>query len=398
MNKTRVKTLLGATAFSLAAVGMANAGGFARGTADTDILFEQGNAARAGVTVVVPNRERATFKGNAVVPLSGSVDGFENPTYVIPSLAAKYQVNDAFACALTYTTPFGGHSDYTGMSVNGVPIGFDPTSQTGSSEQDFVTHEFGGTCAYGFDMAKGRFSLLGGLFYQSLDFDQWVGGPTRPYLFHLEDGQVGWRVGAAYEIPEIALRAQVMYRSATDIDATGDLTPTGLAPAFPDPSAEGHGKFPQSFEARVQSGVAPGWLVYGSVKWTDWSVMDVIDYSSPLGADQTLNFFWRDGWTVSGGVAHAFNDQLAGTVGLSWDRGVGTGHDIQTDIWTLSLGGSYKPSQNIEVRGGLGVLFFGSGSQDFVQTGPATSVSDPGIWTADSDVGYAGSLSLSVKW
>ncbi|MRX31825.1 outer membrane protein transport protein [Aminobacter sp. MDW-2] len=391
MNISRLKALLGATALTIVAAGAAQAGGFSRGTADTDILFEEGNAARAGVTVVAPNRTRDSYSGG--IPASG----FENPTYVIPSVAAKYKVNDAFACALTYTTPFGGHSDYTGLRINGALVGFDPTSLTGSSEQEFLTHEFGGTCSYGVDVGKGRFSLLGGLFYQSLDFEQWVGGPTRPLKFSLQDGQVGYRVGAAYEIKEIALRAQVMYRSATDIDATGDLSFTSNGAVLG--PATGWGKFPQSFEAKVQSGIAPGWLAYGSVKWTDWSVMDVINYKTPLSpANQTLNFFWQDGWTVTGGVAHAFTESFAGTASVTWDRGVGTGHDISTDTWTFGIGGSYKPNSNVEIRGGLGLLYIAAGSQDFRQVGPGTDVPSPGIYTAESDIGYAGSLSLAVKW
>lgn len=390
MTNLRFKALLGAGCVSLTVIGSAHAGGFSRGTADTDILFEDGDAARAGVTVVAPNRGRDSFNG---VP----VDGFENPTYVIPSVAAKYKVNDALACALTYTTPFGGHSDYTNLTIGGAPVKFDPTSLTGSSEQQFLTHEFGGTCAYGVQVGRGRLSLLGGVFYQTLDFDQWVGGPARPFLFHLTDGQVGWRIGTAYEIPEIALRAQIMYRSGTNIDASGDVSST-LNGATIGP-ATGWGKFPQSVEAKLQTGIAPGWLVFGSAKWTDWSVMDVINYHTALNpADQTLNFFWRDGWTLTGGVAHSFTDQLAGLVSLTWDRGVSTGHDIQSDVWTLGFGGSYKPNKNVEVRGGLGILFIDSGSQDFTQVGPGTDVPVPGIWKSNADVGYAGSFSLALKW
>lgn len=389
MNNLRLKALLGAAALSIVATA-ASAGGFSRGTADTDILFEDGNAARAGFTIVQPNRGRDSFHG---IP----VDGFENPTYVIPSVAAKYKVNDAVACALTYTTPFGGHSDYTSLTIGGVPVKYDPTSLTGSSEQEFLTHEFGATCAYGMQVGKGRLSLLGGVFYQSLDFDQWVGGPARPVLFHLTDGQVGWRIGTAYEIPEIALRAQIMYRSGTNIDASGDVS-SNLSGATIGP-ATGWGKFPQSVEAKLQTGIAPGWLAFGSVKWTDWSVMDVINYHTALSpVDQTLNFFWRDGWTLTGGVGHAFNDNLAGLVSLTWDRGVSTGHDIQSDVWTLAVGGSYKPNKNVEVRGGLGILFIDSGSQDFTQVAPGTDVPVPGIWKSNADVGYAGSLSLAVKW
>ena len=398
MNKTRLKALLGATALTIAAAGAANAGGFNRGTADTDILFEEGNAARAGFTVVTPNRSKDTYRP-AGSPVSLPASGFENPTYVIPSVAAKYKVNDAFACAATYTTPFGGHSDYTKFRVNGALFGFDPTTiaTTASSEQEFLTHEFGATCAYGVDAGQGRFSLLGGVYYQTLEFERWVGGPSRPLKFSLTDGQVGYRIGAAYEIKEIALRAQVMYRSGVDIDASGDLsfTSNGVSRG----PATGWGKFPQSFEAKVQTGVAPGWLAYGSVKWTDWSVMQVINYNTPLSSiDQTLNFFWRDGWTLTGGVAHGFTDTIAGTANISWDRGVGTGHDLSTDMWSFAVGGSYKPSSNVEIRGGLALLYFAAGSQDFRQVGPGVDAPAPGIYTAESDIGYAGNLSMSIKW
>jgi long-chain fatty acid transport protein len=402
MTILRTKELLAAGCFSVALIGTAQAGGFNRGTADTDILFEDGNAARAGVSIVVPNRGRDTFRPVGS-PVSFNVSGYETPSYVIPSVAAKYKVNDAFACALTYTTPFGGHSDFRNLTGAGpYPAGYDPTSLTGSVEQDFVTHEFGSTCAYGFQMGKGKLSLLGGIFYQSLDFDQWVGGPGGPGHFKLSDGQVGWRIGAAYEIPDIAFRAQVMYRSGTDIDASGDLSSTASGTSFG--PAEGHGKFPQSFEAKLQSGIAPGWLAYGSVKWTDWSVMDYVDYTIPVPgspgtfSNNSLNFLWQDGWTVTAGVAHSFTDTLAGTVSLTWDRGVSTGHDIQSDVWTLGFGGSYKPNSNVEVRGGLGVLFLASGTQNYVQGSGHTEVSAPGVWHSDSDVGYAGSLSLAVKW
>lgn len=394
MNISRLtKALLGATVLTIVAASAAQAGGFNRGTADTDILFEEGNAAaRAGVTVVTPNRGKDTFNGQRA-------SGFENPTYVIPSVAAKYKVNDAFSCALTYTTPFGGHSDYTKFRINGVLVGFDPTTAatTASSEQEFLAHEFGSTCSYGFDAGKGRFSLLGGLFYQSLDFEQWVGGPTRPFKFSLTDGQVGYRVGAAYEIKEIALRAQIMYRSGTDIDASGDVSLTANGASLG--PATGWGKFPQSFEAKVQSGIAPGWLAYGSVKWTDWSVMDVITYHTPLNpVDQTLNFFWRDGWTVTGGVAHAFTESFAGTASVTWDRGVGTGHDISTDTWTFGIGGSYKPNSNVEIRGGLGLLYLAAGSQNFIQVAPGVDAPAPNLYTAKSDIGYAGNLSIAIKW
>ncbi|MGG2475354.1 transporter, partial [Rhizobium sp. BR5] len=35
---------------------------------------------------------------------------------------------------------------------------------------------------------------------------------------------------------------------------------------------------PDSIELKVQSGIAPDWLAFGSVKWTDWSQIQVIPF------------------------------------------------------------------------------------------------------------------------
>ena len=57
MTLLRFNAFILAGCVSLTAVGTAAAGGFSRGTADTDILFEQGNFnMRSSVTIVSPNR------------------------------------------------------------------------------------------------------------------------------------------------------------------------------------------------------------------------------------------------------------------------------------------------------------------------------------------------------
>ena len=159
------------------------------------------------------------------------------------------------------------------------------------------------------------------------------------------------------------------------------------------PGALGSGTFPQSFEMKLQSGVAEGWLVYGGVKWTDWSVFERLKYTafSPVtgtNVNSALNFFYRDGWTVNAGVAHRFNEQFAGTVNVTWDRGVSTGFDINSTTWTGAIGGSYTPNEKTEVRFGVAYTYI----QDGVQLVPA------GVKRADSGHALAGSVSLGLKF
>ncbi len=390
----RITTIM-STAFAatVAMATVAQAGGFARGTADTDVLYEDGNfVLRSGVSYVSPTQNLNIGTPGSPGP-AGTAD--ITPDFVIPSFALKLQITDDMACAGTYTTPFGAHTDYSGTF-----LGFD-TDSLASVSQEFTAHEFGATCSYKFDMSKGRFYLLGGVFVQQLDFTQKVLGNAAPGgtgTFPLNDTGYGFRVGAAYEIPEIALRAQLMYRSAVDVSASGTFTSIAPGPVITNPNAVGSATFPQSLELKVQSGIAPGWLAFGSLKWTDWSVFDTLNYNA-TGAPSALVFNWRDGWTVSGGIAHAFTEQLAGSVSLTWDRGVGTGFDLQgSDVWTVAVGGSYKPEKGVEFRAGLGVSFFEGAVQNFADAGGGVMVPFPGYKSTSSGHAIGGSVSAKVAF
>src|SRR5690606_12309050 len=98
----------------------------------------------------------------------------------------------------------------------------------------------------------------------------------------------------------------------------------------------GSAAMPQSVELKVQSGIAPGWLAFGSIKWVDWSVLQIVSFCPvvtegiiPCVADgptelTSLDLLYRDGWTVTAGVGHSFNDHWSGALSLAWDRGTST--------------------------------------------------------------------------
>ena len=386
-----------------AAVGAAQAGGFSRGTADTDILYEDGNFnIRAGATIVSPSR-KFTVNGNPAL-----VGTDYASTYVVPSAAIKLNVTDDLRCSGTFSQPYGGSADYAA-----------PTT-SGKLSEHFVINEFGATCGYKLDLSKGRFWVLGGLFQESFDYSRVNFTPAGNANLGLNGSDVGYRIGAAYEIPEIALRAQLMYRSGSEYGASGSLSlPTaavlgqqaqaalaagnvalaqalqlqaqaaaaaGLVTTVP---ASGTGTLPQSVELKLQSGIAPGWLAFGSVKWTDWSVTEQLIVTSPLGI-QTNDYFWKDGWTVSLGVGHAFNEKISGAASLTWDQGVKTGWDLSSDTWTLGVGGSYKDDLGGEFRGGVGVTYIAGATETLNAVGTNSAVK--------GGVAYALSASYKVKW
>ncbi len=378
MNKMRVKTLLGATALSLATVSVAYAGGFSRGSADTDILFEDGNFnMRSSVTYVSPSRKYATN------PLNPYLVGLNHADdYVVPSFAVKFKIADSLSCAGTLTQSFGGSATWALSS-----------GLIGKLNEDFTMYEYGATCGVKFDLEKGRIWALGGIYNELTHYALAAGslfGTTIPRLrTYLRDSIIGCRAGLAYEIPDIRLRAQLMYRSGVDISATGTADHILLG-SLPNGST-GQANFPQSVEFKLQSGIALGWLAYGSVKWTDWSVTKQLVLNVPdLARTSANDYYWRDGWTVTGGIGHAFSDKVSGTVFASWDRGVSTGWDLTAETYTLGVGASVKDDIGGELRFGAAVSRLGSVAE--TQYAPVLNRS------MDSDWAFAFSGGYSLKW
>ncbi|MGB3875859.1 MAG: outer membrane protein transport protein [Shinella zoogloeoides] len=367
----------------------AHAGGFSRGEADTDILFESGDFIfRSGATYISPRRKFATIAG------AQGTDGVFTNDYWIPNIAAKIGVSENFACALTYTQPFGGDADYGKAARMAIVLAnlANSTQNAPYGEKGFDTNEYGATCDVKFDAGAGKIHLLGGVFIQDFSYtavneaDTLGLGIANYGTLHLEDDSAfGYRIGAAYEITEYALRVSLMYRSRVKHDADEgyydyqDLG-TNLLPA------SGYGTLPQSLKLSAQTGVAPGWLVYGSVKWTDWSVLDTLNYQIAGGPREDV-YNWKDGWTIQAGVAHVFNEKLTGTLNLTWDSGVSTGADIYTDTWTLGAG--------VQAKVGPGDLRFG-GAISYLTSGKQ-SLSNGATFDATTDNDWAYGITGSYK-
>lgn len=381
MNKALLKSVLGAGCLTLAIVGSASAGGFSRGTADTDILFEDGNfAMRSGVTYVSPSRK---FSVNPNPNLVGTDYA---GAYTIPSAAVMIKPVEMLRCAGTYSQPYGGDAEYAFPKV-----------PSGKLKEEFTIDELALTCAAKFSVGTGNAYFLGGVFQETFNYDRQnaltplgADGPLANLVLKGQD--TGFRVGAAYEIPDIAFRAQVMYRSGTSYGADGTLTVPGFVVGAPVPSvtvpAQGFGDLPQSVEVKLQSGIAPGWLAFGSVKWTDWSVQKSLRVNTPIVSTDDL-YNWKDGWTLTGGVGHAFNDAVSGSLSLTWDQGVATGYDLSSDTYTLAAGASIKDKWGGELRGGVGVSYLASAEE--TKYGAFNTAVDSG-WAFAVNAGY------KVKW
>lgn len=172
------------------------------------------------------------------------------------------------------------------------------------------------------------------------------------YAFNMDTStQVGWLVGAAYEIPEIAFRLAMTYHFETEHNASTTERVLGNDVA-------GRVDFvtPQAFNLDFQTGIAKDTLLTASFRWAEYSAVNVV--APGLGSD-LVNLSDATRYTL--GVARRFNDKLSGSITLSYEP---TGDDLVSPLgptnglYGISIGGQYK-HDNMTLSGGVNYSVLG---------------------------------------
>lgn len=379
------------------------AGGLERGGYNIDLLFDPSTVTAEGNTVyVMPNRKlkNVTDVNTSLVTGGGNLNGrsstaSDSENYANYRLGMKAGLGDSVDCLVDYSQPWGAHTkpglNWAGANEN--------------IETKIKSDNYAATCSYRFDAGPGQLRVIGGAFYQEVSgFKDRLVVPSFAAVGtgvgHLQlsgDGW-GWRAGVAYEIPEYALRASLVYNSQVKLDnITGTLDLSQVnGRTF---NVYGSQAMPDNLEFKLQSGIAPDWLAFGSVKWTNWSVLQKVPfyYSGTSTVATTLDLGYRDGLTLSGGLGHKFNEQWSVASSLSWDRGTSQGYGTQTDTWALGAAVAYAPTKNVELRlaGLVGIMT--SGKSGAVVINNETYGSDA-AYTFGNDLVSAVSANLKVKF
>ncbi|MCB1334195.1 MAG: outer membrane protein transport protein [Roseivivax sp.] len=187
-----------------------------------------------------------------------------------------------------------------------------------------------------------------------------------------QSGEWGYVVGAAYEIPDIALRVALTYESAIthSFDTTETLPGFGL-----NLNSSTEIEMPQSVALDFQSGIAKGTLVFGQIKWTEWSVWEVrpAGYDGITGTDVTS--FDNDVVTWKLGVGRQFSDNFSGFAQIGFEKsngGIASRLSPTDGRKSLGIGGQYT-QDNVKIR-------FGA---EYVVVGDATDAS--GVQFSDNN-------------
>ena len=329
--------LLGSTA--------AMAGGLDRSGQGITALFEAGTVVELSYGSVMPD-VTGSVGGGALG--SGNVGS----DYSTLSLSFKTDINDRISLALIIDEPFGANVDY-GNADAGYPL-----------EDSFAEFRSTGVTAMGRYKFNDRFSLHAGARLITIDADAVVdftnvGGGVYDASYD-SASDVSFVVGGAYEIPDIALRVALTYATATEFTHATTLQ---VAPSVFSPIADTTYEMPQSVNLDFQTGIAADTLLFGSVRWADWSETQI---NSEFYPGNPLVGYDEDYVSYSVGVGRKFSDTFSGAISVGYEAATGDLADnlAPTDGYlSLQVGGTYT-IDNIEITGGVRYVMLGDATTE----------------------------------
>lgn len=312
-----------ATTLSLIACsGAASAGGIDRSGQNIGVLFETGRYAEFALGYSRPDISGTDMPLGDYQGGNFSGDVADNFTQV--GLAFKADINEKLSYAVIFDQPFGADVDYgTGSANLATPFG----GTTAEAKAYALTT----LLRYKFDE---RFSVHGGLRAQKADGHIALRGNAYSAFGNYDvelspDWGLGYVVGAAYEIPEIALRVALTYQS--EIEHDFDTFETGVPAIGPDgleflAVRDGTDvKTPRSLNLDFQSGIMADTLLFGQVRWVKWSEFKVnptgfaaaeAGFGLPpeglIALDNTI--------TYTLGIGRKFNETWSGAASVSYER------------------------------------------------------------------------------
>lgn len=360
--------LTAAGALALGATAAA-AGGIERSTQSVAVIFEKGNYGELSFGMVNPS---VSGVATAFSPTPGGASGNMAEKYLSIGAAYKHSFSESLDAAIIFDQPFGANVTY--------PLA--PYYATGTTAT-LSTSAITGVVKYKF---PSNVSVYGGLRYQTMSAEAVIPFiPTIGYSVDASrDAGVGYLVGVAYEKPEIALRVALTYNSKVKHELpivensvfTGGVDLPGTTTTHT----------PQSVNLEFQSGIAKDTLVFGSVRWVDWSefVLDGPNYppASPIVS------YEKDTITYSLGVGRRFSENWSAAVTLGYEPPSGgfSANLGPTDgNKSISLGATYT-KDNMKITGGV----------RYVDIGDAQTTLGGGVAAADFEDNSAIGVGLRI--
>ncbi|AGX86838.1 OmpP1/FadL family transporter [Candidatus Symbiobacter mobilis] len=277
-------------------------GGIDRSGQGLGALFQPGRYMELSTSKVKPNVQGLDIVGGA----TGDVVG----DYPLTSFSVKMDWDEQLSFAMVADQPYGAHIWYG-----------DQSTLLGGTSVDVSSHAILGLARYRWNDAL---SVHGGLRVQRshsvVRLEGLAYGPVNGYAARFdEDTHTSPVLGVAYERSDIALRIAATYHDATKHRfSTEESAP--LAPL--NGTSTTTVRTPRAVNLDVQTGIAPGTLLFGQLRWVNWSEFRV-DPERFFGVVGEGLIELQDTRTYMLGIARQFSDRWTGVVSLQYE-GKGT--------------------------------------------------------------------------
>lgn len=336
------------------------AAGLDRSGQSISAFLQPGNYAEAGISVLDPTVKGQDNDHNHVDDMADD--------YYFPSAAIKVQATDKVSLGLIYDQPFGADATYQLDGSN-----FSSSSLNEGTKVEVRTQSL--TALVGYQPTE-NWNIYAGPVWQAVKADISLRGSAYQslsgYNINIDQEEAyGWIAGAAYQIPEIALKAAITYRSEIKHTAETNETITVL-PTIEKSliRADVDVVTPQSVNIDLQTGIAKNTLAFANLRWVHWDQFVVSPaFLKSKGLD--LISYSDDQYSATFGLAHKFNEKWSGTTTIGYDSGAGnpvTTLGPTEGYWSAGLGGQYSPTEQTFIQAGVKYFWLGDAT---AQTGGA---------------------------
>lgn len=356
--------------------GSALAGNVDRSGQSSMLLFEPGGYAEFSIRRVSPD---VTGVGAGTVPTLGTPtpgqsSGDMAGGYNNVGGGVKTQLQEGLDAALIFDQPFGANTIYPTDTLyfgRGTIASLDANSITG-----LVRYRF-----------PSNISLFGGLRYQTFSAEATIPFAARYNVSADQASGWGYVLGAAWEKPEIAARVALTYNSAIDYD----LATTESSAPFGTLNSVTPVTTPQSVNLDFETGVAADTLVFGSIRWVDWTEFNIspamyqrITTNPITPQGRALVSYDSDVYTYNIGVGRRFNETWSGALSVTHEQQVGgyASNLGPTDgLTSVNVGGTFTQGP-MELSAGVSYLWIG-GAETTINT-----LQTAGIFDDNEGVGF----------
>ncbi|MGE4372799.1 MAG: OmpP1/FadL family transporter [Xanthobacter sp.] len=329
---------------------------------------------------------------------TGNTDDIANGGRPVPAAQLSYQVNGRFWIGVSVDAPFGLMTDiapelytsYYGTKTEVVDINVTPT--IAYKITDWLSIGAGLQINYLNTKLNSRLTPLMPEGYLNLNADGMSLGYKLGVLLKPFEGTV---IGVGYR-SEVSPSLDGTLENNIPFPGLSGLVLPGRRDISLDLT------LPAQLNVGLRQVLTPDFTLNMTYQWTNWSAFNRFIVSSDSGPVVPLNFDYRDGWLVAGGLEYKWSAETTLRAGINYEESPITAQTRDPRLpdsnrIMVGLGGSYQYSKNLSFDFGYAHVFMREGDIVLTDTSNPRFTGVPFIGSAHAQVDIA-ALTVNYKW